>query len=222
MPAIRVHHLEMSRSHRVLWLLEELGADFEVVRYERDRNFRADPALKDVFPLGKAPLVEIDGTVLAESGAIIEGLLDRIGDGRLRPEPGTESYDWYRFFLHYAEGSLMPPLLVSLILSKMVEGVPFFLRPVIKAVAGAVNANFTNGEFETHFGFIESHLASHTWFAGDDITAADIQMIYPVAAGPQRAGLTRESHPNIFRWLDAVKERPAYKKALETGGPLFP
>jgi glutathione S-transferase len=219
---IVLHHLEKSRSHRVLWLLEELGVPYELRRYDRDaRTLRADPALKDVFPLGRAPIIEVDGAVLAESGAILEGVLDRVGDGRLRPTAGVD-YDWYRFFLHYAEGSLMPPLLVSLILSKMVSGVPFVARPVMRAIVGAVNANYTNGEFKAHFGFVEQHLADRIWFAGDELTAADIQMVYPMEAGPLRAGLTAASHPNTFRWLEQVRSRPAYQRALQVGGPIFP
>lgn len=223
MPAITVHHLETSRSHRVLWLMEELELEYELKRYSRNaKTFRADPALKEVFPLGRAPLVQLDDVVLAESGNILEGVIDRVGQGRLRPDPGTPEADWYRFFLHYAEGSLMSPLLVSLILGKMVDGVPFFIRPLIKGVVGAVNAQFTQGEFDAHFGFVEAHLGQHEWMTGDALTAADVQMIYPLAAGPLRAGLTRQSHPNIFRWLDACQSRPAYKRALEKGGPLFP
>jgi glutathione S-transferase len=220
---IVLHHLEKSRSHRVLWLLEELGVPYEVKRYARHpRTMRADPALKAIFPLGRAPIVEIDGVALAESGAILEGLLDRVGEGRLRPEQGSRAFDHYRFFLHYAEGSLMPPLLVSLILSKMVSGVPFVVRPLMKGVVAAVNHNFTNGEFEAHFGFVERHLGDHEWFAGDALTAADIQMSYPMEAGALRAGLTPAAHPNVFRWLEQARSRAAYRRAIEVGGPLFP
>lgn len=218
-----VHHLEMSRSHRILWLLEELGAPYEIRRYARDpKTFRADPALRQVHPLGRAPIVEVDGAVLAESGAILEGLLDRLGDGGLRPAPGTDDFDRYRFFLHYAEGSVMPPLLVSLIFGKVVDGAPFLARPLLAAIKAGVDARYTRGELENHFGFIEGHLGRHPWFAGAALSAADIQMIYPVAAGPLRAGVTAASHPNTVAWLARVQERPAYRRALERGGPLFP
>lgn len=220
---LTVHHLEHSRSARILWMLEDLGAPYNLRRYSRDpRTFRADPALKQVSPLGRAPIVEIDGAVLAESGAIMDGVLDRIGEGRLRPDPGSPALDHYRFFLHYAEGSLMPPLLVSLIFAKAVEGSPFFARPLVKGLQAAVNKSFIKGEFNAHFGFVESHLAENEWFAGQDLTAADMQMLYPVAAGPLRAGLTPQSHPQIHRWLDQVRARPAYQRAIDKGGPLFP
>ncbi|TVQ94670.1 MAG: glutathione S-transferase [Deltaproteobacteria bacterium] len=220
---LTVHHLEHSRSARAIWLLEELEAPYELRRYRRNpRTFRADPALKSVSPLGRAPIVEIDGVALAESGAIMEGVLDRIGQGRLRPEPGTADFDHYRFFLHYAEGSLMPPLLISLIFSKAVEGAPFFVRPVVKGIAAGVHAKFIRGEFDAHFGFVEAHLAENEWFAGPAFSAADIQMVYPVAAAPLRAGLTKQSHPNLHRWLEQVRGRPAYQRAIDKGGPLFP
>ena len=116
----------------------------------------------------------------------------------------------------------MPPLLIGLIFSKVVDGAAFFAKPVVKGIEAGVKAKFLKGEYKTHFGFVEAHLAEHEWFAGEELTAADIQMIYPVAAGPLRAGLTPASHPNIHRWLDQVRSRPAYERAIEKGGPLFP
>jgi glutathione S-transferase len=207
----------------VLWFLEELGVDYELRTYKRNaKTMRADPALRQVFPLGRAPIVEVDGEAFAESGAILDGLLDTLGDHGLRPAHGTSAFTSYRFFLHYAEGSLMPPLLVSLILGKMVTGVPFFIRPLVKGVVGAVNSAFTHGEFEQHFGFVEAHLKEHAFFAGDTFSAADIQMSYPVLAGQERAGLSASSHPAIHRWVESVTGRPAFAKALELGGPIFP
>ena len=224
MADVVLHHLEKSRSHRILWLFEELGLDYEIVEYKRNpKTMRGDPKLRELHPLGKAPIVEVEGQKLAESGAIIETLLDLRGEGRLRPEASTPEFQQFRYWLHYAEGSLMSPLLVALILGQLSgPKVPFFVRPIARALTGAANKAYTDPELERHFAFIEQHLGENAWFSGDDFTAADIQMSYPVAEGRGRAGVTAASHPNTMAWLDKIRSREAWKRAIDKGGdPSF-
>ncbi|MFT7579810.1 MAG: glutathione S-transferase [Myxococcota bacterium] len=214
---ILVHHLQYSRSIRALWMLEELGLDYEIKHYKRNpKTFRAPPELTQAHPLGRAPVVELDGLVLAESGAILEHLAERFPDAGLRPtEP--EAFQRFRFFLHYAEGSVMPPLLMKLITGKLrTSPMPFFIKPIAKSIAGKIDDNYAGPEAKRHAAFIESELASRTYFCGDAFTAADIQMSYPVSAALSRGvgGL-----PNTQVWLDRVTARPAYIRAVEKGGP---
>ncbi|RYZ07435.1 MAG: glutathione S-transferase [Myxococcales bacterium] len=217
-PRLVVHHLEYSRSLRVLWLLEELSVPYEIRRYARDRNFRAPPELKAVHPLGRSPVVEVDGHVLAESGAIIEYLVEREG-GKLRPTD-LEQLLRYRFFLHYAEGSAMPPLLVQLLVEKIrAQAVPFFIKPITRKVAGGLEEGFSAPAIATHFGFVESELATRPYFAGQDFTAADIQMIYPVEAALLRSG---GEWPSLRAWRDRVTARPAFQRAQSKGGAAMP
>lgn len=213
-----VHHLEYSRSLRVLWLLEELGLPYELRRYARDENFRAPPALSAVHPLGRSPVVEVDGHVLSESGAIIEYLVDRAG-GKLRPvEP--EDFLRYRFFLHYAEGSAMPPLLVQLLVEKIrSQKVPFFVKPITRRIGAELEKSFSGPAIATHFGFVEKELAARPYFAGSELSAADIQMIYPVEAALRRA---QGDFPNLLAWRQRVTARPAYQRAESRGGPAMP
>ena len=174
---ITVHHLNNSRSQLVLWLLEELGVDYEVKRYERDaRTMLAPPALRKVHPLGKSPVISEDGQTVAESGAIVEYLLDRHDrDNTLRPAPGTPERLRYTYWLHYAEGSAMPPLLLSLIFARLPQGpMPFFMRPVVRGIADKVLGSYVNPQIRLHLDFMESELGKSTWFAGDTFSAADI------------------------------------------------
>lgn len=220
MPEIVVHALEKSRATRILWLLEELGVAYTIRSYARDKNFRAPPELRAIHPLGKSPVVTVDGEVLAESGAIIEELVDTLGDGRLRPELGTPERRRYRYWLHYAEGSLMTPLLVKLITSRIrTAKVPFFVKPIARGIADKTDGNYTDPELQTHFAHIEAHLGEHDYFAGDAFSAADIQMAYGLVAGVDRAGLGGEV-PNIAGWIDRIKGRDAYARAVEAGGPM--
>lgn len=215
-----LHHLERSRSHRILWLLEELELPYELKTYTRHpKTMRGSAELRKVHPLGKSPLLEVDGEVFAESGAIVEAILDQVG-GRLRPtEP--RALHQYRHWLHFAEGTLMTPLLIALITSKMAgPDVPFLIRPVVAKVAATIDAKFTTHELVNNFAFIEAHLANNAWFAGDELSGADIMMSFPIAAGVSRGGLTAASHPNIVAWLEKVEARPAYVKAIEVGGPV--
>jgi glutathione S-transferase len=218
MAVILVHHLDNSRSQRVLWLLEELGLPYELVLYKRDpKTMRAPPELQKIHPLGKSPVVEVDGEKLAESGAILETLVERFGP-QLRPEPGTDAFRLYRFFMHYAEGSLATPLLVAL-LTRMVRKspVPFFLSPIVRRIGEGLDQQYTTPELQRHFDFLEQHLASHTWFAGDPFSAADIQMSFGLEAAGSRGGLG--DRPKLAAWLQRIHARDAYQRALAKGGP---
>jgi glutathione S-transferase len=218
---ITVHHLNNSRSQRVLWLLEELELPYEVVRYQRDaKTMLAPPELKQVHPLGKSPVVTTDeGMVLAESGAIIETLIEHYGDGRLSPVAGTPEALRYRYWLHYAEGSAMPPLLLKLMFDRVEKAkMPFFAKPIAKGIADKARAAFILPSLKTHLDFMEGELGKSEWFAGDAFTGADIQMSFPVEAARARGGLDA-SRPKLMGWLERIHARPAYVRALERGGP---
>ncbi len=207
---IKVHHLENSRSQRVLWLLEELELPYEIVFYKRDpKTMLAPPSLKQVHPLGKSPVIEDDGPagnhrVIAETGAIVEYLVEK-AEGRLGPPANRDSILRYRQFLHYAEGSMMPPLLALLVVNRL----GFLGKPAKKPLLAM---------FRQHLDWLESELGSRAWFAGDEFTAADVMMSFPLEASRQRAGLG-PSHPNILDWLERIHARPAYAEALRKGGP---
>jgi glutathione S-transferase len=217
---IVVHHLNNSRSQRVLWLLEELGLEYEVIRYERDPKTMLAPAsLRQVHPLGKSPVITDSGLTLAESGAILEYLVERYGKGRLAPAPGTPQRLLYTFFLHYAEGSLMPPLLLKLVFGRVAHGpMPFFARPIARAIAQRAQSSFIEPQISRHLDYLESELSARKWFAGEEFSAADIQMSFPLEAAASRAGLDA-SRPRLTGFLEGIHARPAYQKALERGGP---
>lgn len=217
---IIVHHLNNSRSQRVLWLLEELGLDYQVKRYERDaKTMLAPPELKAVHPLGKSPVITDEGKVVAESGAIVEYLVDRHGHGRLAPPPGSDERLRWTYWLHYAEGSAMPPLLLSLIFNKVRESpAPFFVKPLLRSIADKVMDGFVRPQLKTHLDFMESELGKSAWFAGDEFSAADIQMSFPLEAAASRGGLDA-TRPKLAAFLQAIHARPAYQRALAKGGP---
>lgn len=222
MPKIVVHHLETSRSHRVLWLLAELGLEYELVMHRRDpETIRAPAELRKLHPLGKAPVVQIDDLVLAESGAILEYFVERFEDKNLRPAANSDALVQYRYWMHYAEGSLMPPLLVKLIFERIrVAPLPFFIKPVARLIVKRVDEAYTQRELALHFDFIEKRLSEQPWFAGDSFSAADVQMSYPIEAGIDGGrGPTREL-PSTRAWLKKIMGREAYKQALERGGPV--
>jgi len=217
---IVVHHLNNSRSQRVLWLLEELGLPYEIKRYERDRKtMLAPPELKKVHPLGKSPVVTDGDLVLAESGAIIETLVEQHGKGLLAPAAGTPEHLRYRYWMHYAEGSLMPPLLLRLVFSKVESApMPFFVKPVARAIAQKANAAFIGPQIRTHLDFVEAELGRSAWFAGKEFSAADIQMSFPLEAASARGGLTKKTYPRLAAFVEKIHARPAYQRALEKGG----
>jgi len=215
---IIVHHLNDSRSQRVLWLLEELGLDYEVRRYERDRQtMLAPPELRAIHPLGKSPVIEDGDVKVAETGAVIEYLLDTYGQGRLKPGPGTEDARRYTYWLHYAEGSAMTPLLLKLIFSRIPSQSPGLIRPIVKGVSKTVLGRMVDPQLKTHGDYWESELAATGWFAGADFSAADIMMSFPLEAAAARAG--GADRPQSEAFLKRIHARPAYQKALERGGP---
>jgi len=217
---ITLHHLENSRSQRVLWLLEELGVPYTVKLYKRDpKTMLAPPELRKVHPLGKSPVITEGKVTVAESGAIVEYLVGRHGNGRLVPAEGTPEKLRYTYWLHFAEGSAMPPLLMRLVFDKIRSTpVPFFIKPIVKAIADKVTSSFIAPNIESQLKFMEAELARRPWFAGDEFTAADIQMSFPLEAAAARAGLDA-SYPKLTGWLARIHARPGYQRALEKGGP---
>lgn len=215
---LTVHHLNNSRSQRVLWLLEELGVPYDIVRYQRQSNMQAPRELAVVHPLGKSPVVTDDGDTIAESGAIIEYIVGKHGDGRLIPPPDTPERLRYTYWLHYAEGSAMPPLLMKLLFSLMPRRAPALLRPLVGQIARQALTTLVDPQLKQHMAFWETELNRSEWFAGDVFTAADIQMSFPLEAAAARASL-RDHHPKAMDFLKRIHARPAYKRALEKGGP---
>ncbi len=216
---IVLHHLQNSRSQRVLWLLEELGLSYEVKHYARDKKtMLAPPELRAVHPLGRSPVITDNGKTVAESGAIIEYLVDTYGQGRLKPPAGSDERLRYTYWLHFAEGTAMPPLLIKLIVDRMESAkAPFFVKPIVRGIAGQVRKGFLDRQITSNLDFMESELGKSEWFAGNEFTAADIQMSFPLEAASMRAGLDR-SRPKLMNFLDRIHARPAYKRALDKGG----
>jgi glutathione S-transferase len=217
---ITVHHLENSRSQRVLWLLEELGLPYAVKHYARDKKtMLAPPELRAVHPLGRSPVITDDGKTIAESGAIIEYLVDTYGQGRLKPPAGTDARLRYTYWLHFAEGTAMPPLLIKLIVDRMESAkAPFFVKPIVRGIAGRVRKGFLDRQITSNLDFMDGELGKSEWFAGSEFTAADIQMSFPCEVAKARGGLD-QSRPKLMNFLERIHVRPAYKRALEKGGP---
>ncbi|WP_318372926.1 glutathione S-transferase [Enterobacter sp.] len=216
---LKVHHLNKSRSQRVLWALEELGVPYEIVRYQREKTMMAPEALKQVHPLGKSPVLEDDGRIIAESGAILEYLQENYDpQGTLKPTDADQRLQ-YRFWLHYAEGSLMPPLLMKLVFSSLGKPpVPLGFRTLGKALGQGVQKGYLNKQIETHARYIEAELGSQPWFTGESPSMADIQMSFPVFALLARGGV--DHLPNLQAWKKRVEMRPAWQRAIEKGGPF--
>ena len=216
---IVVHHLNNSRSQRVLWLLEELGLAYEIQRYEREKSGLAPKSLEAVHPLGKSPVI-VDGEVtLAESGAILEYLAERHGKGRFVPAAGTPERLRYLYWMHFAEGSAMPPLVMKLVFDRIETApMPFFVKPIAKAIAGKAKAIAVLPNIRRNLEFIEASLKDGPWFAGREFSAADIQMSFPLEAAAARAGLDQR-YPRAADFLKRIHARPAYRRALERGGP---
>jgi glutathione S-transferase len=217
---LTLHHLNASRSQRVLWLLEELGVPYELRKYQRDaQTYLAPPELRRVHPLGKSPVITDGPRTIAETGAIIEYLLDTYGEGRLRPAPGSEARLRYTYWLHYAEGSGMPPLLLKFIFQRLPQGpVPALLRPLVRAIATGAQKSYIDPQLALHMAFWEQSLAETAWFAGAEFSAADIQMSFPVEAAAARSGIPLGQQLQGF--IARIHSRPAYQRALSAGGPL--
>ncbi|WP_323119905.1 glutathione S-transferase family protein [Burkholderia alba] len=217
---LTVHHLNNSRSQRVLWLLEELEVPYEIKRYARDPDtMLAPPELRAVHPLGKSPVITDDGQTLAESGAIIEYLVERYGRGRFVPPAGTPERLRYTYWLHYAEGSAMPPLLLKLVALRIAHArMPFFARPIARKISATLQSSFIDPQLKLHLGHVENALRETGWFVGDSFSAADIQMSFPLEAATSRGG-DPAALPSIADFLTRIHARPAYQRALERGGP---
>jgi glutathione S-transferase len=215
---ITVHHLNNSRSQRVLWLLEELGVDYQIKHYQRDsKTMLAPPELRAVHPLGKSPVITDGDITVAESGAIIEYLMEHYGNGKLGTPASASERRRYTYWMHYAEGSMMPLLVMKLIFGVIPKRSPALIRPIANAIVSNVEKNFLGPNLRTHLDFIESELNKSTWFAGEEITAADVQMSFVMEASAARGP---DGHrPKSAAFVKRIQERPAYQRALKKGGP---
>lgn len=216
---IIVHHLNDSRSQRVLWLLEELGVEYEVKRYERDPRTRlAPPELRAIHPLGKSPVIQHGDVIVAETGAIVEYLLETFSDSGLKPPVGTPEARRWTYWLHYAEGSAMTPLLLKLIFGVIPQRSPLLIRPIARGISKKVGAAMIDPQIASHLAYWEAELNRSEWFAGDRFTAADIMMSFPLEAAGSRAPFG-DRMPKAAAFLNRIHARPAYQRALERGGP---
>lgn len=217
---LTVHHLNNSRSQRVLWMLEELGIPYEIKRYERNKQtMLAPPELKAVHPLGKSPVITDGDVTLAESGAILEYLVRKYGNGKFVPPENTPEHLRYTYWMHFAEGTLMPPLVMLLVFNK-IEQAPFIVRPIAKAISRQVKKAFINPNLKNDLDYVEAELAKSLWFAGEELTAADVQMSFPLEGATARGGMTTSTHPKTVAFMERIHARPQYKTALEKGGPF--
>ncbi|MBV8467644.1 MAG: glutathione S-transferase [Burkholderiales bacterium] len=216
---IIVHHLNNSRSQRVLWLLEELGLEYDIKYYQRDKEtMLAPPELRAVHPLGKSPVITDGDVTVAETGAIVEYLLDTYGEGRLRPARGTPEGRQFTYWLHYAEGSIMPLMVMTLVFRRIETApLPFFVKPVARGIVSKVHQSYLDPNVKTHLDFVEAELGKTGWFAGDDFSAADIQMSFPLEAAMAR--VKSGGRPVLAAFLERIHARPAYQAALKRGGP---
>lgn len=218
---IVVHHLNQSRSQRVLWMLEELELSYDIQFYQRDpKTMLAPPSLRAVHPLGKSPVLSDGPVVVAESAAILEYLLETYGHGRFQPGQGTAEWRQYRYWMHYAEGSLMFPLLMTLVFGQIEKSpMPFFVKPIVTEVVKKVRSSFINPQLELHMNFLEGELQQKPWFAGDDFSAADIQLSFPIEALAARADFGGR-YPKLQSFVEKIRSRPAYQRAIAKGGPF--
>jgi glutathione S-transferase len=216
---IIVHHLNNSRSQRVLWLLEELNLPYEIKRYERDpKTIRAPKSLRDVHPLGKSPVITDGDITVAESGAIIDYLVRTYAKDTLCPNESSAEFRDYLYWMHFSEGSLMPPLLMRMLFEKVKSSpMPFFIKPVAKMIADKVLTTFVNPEITLNMSFVDQYLSTHTWFAGENLSGADFQMSFPLEASVA-AGAIVNKYPNIHAYVKRFQECDTYLKALEKGG----
>ena len=216
---ITLHHLENSRSQRILWLLEELGVVYEIKRYGRDKQTSlAPPELMEVHPLGKSPVITDGDITVAESGAIIEYLVDKFDDGTLRPAKESPQGRACTYWLHYAEGTFAPLMLLSLIVGRIETApMPFFIKPIARGIADKVKSGYLGINVKRNLEYMNNTLSESTWFCGDDLTAADIQMSFALEAAEIRTNLSSE-YPHLAAFLERARGRPAYKAALDKGG----
>lgn len=217
---ITLHHLENSRSQRIIWLLEELGVDYRIERYHRDpKTSLAPEALKKIHPLGKSPVITDGDNTIAESGLIVEYLLKTYGNDRFLPADNSPEYWQYLYWLHYSEGTLMPLMVMSLIFNKIKTApMPFFIRPIAKGIADQVMKSYVGPNMANNLRVIEEHLGRHTWFAGEQMSGADFQMIFPLEASLNRA-IQAADFPHIAAYVQRIHALPTYQTALQKGGP---
>jgi len=214
---LTVHHLNNSRSQRVLWLLEELGTPYEIQHYQRDAKTMMAPAsLRAVHPLGKSPVITDGPHTIAETGAIVEYILETYGEGRMQPAD-PEGHLRNSYWMHFAEGSAMPPLVMTLLFTEIPKRTPFFVRPVARLIGRTVQDSYLGPQIEAHLDLMEAELTKGTYFTGSSLTGADIMMSFPVEAAANRAALG--ARPYLTAWLGAIHARPAYQEALRKGGP---
>jgi len=215
---LTVHHLEYSQSFRILWLLEALGADYQVKVYERDPKTRLAPAdYKAISPLGTAPVITDGALALAETNAIVDYILDQHPKSELRPKPCADNRTNYLFWFHAAQGSMMPVMLFGAVFGAIEKSVPFFLKGLIRKIASQVKSGFLNPRMTAILKKAESDLAASKWLAGDSLTAVDIVMSYNME-GARNAGYITEAHPNCLRWLEQMHADPAFIAAMEKDG----
>ncbi len=210
---LTLHHLQNSRSQRILWLLEELGVTYQVIEYKRNPITQLAPDdLKAVHPLGKAPILTDGPLSIAESGAIVDYLIDTYAQGKWQPVRHTQDWLRYRFAMHFAEGSLMPQLVITLLLTTAKQKTPFLVRPVIKAVESGILKQYVKPTLNAQLAYLEQELEQAAWFAGSEPTGADVMLSFPLEAARARGLLKR--YPNLRAWVNQVHARPAYKRAL--------
>jgi glutathione S-transferase len=214
---ITLHHLNNSRSQRVLWILEELGLEYEITHYQRDSVSNLAPkTLKLIHPLGKSPVITDGDVCVAESGAIIEYLVQTYGKDNMLPMQGSEAYRQYTYWLHFAEGSLMPPMVAKLVFDKVrANAKPFFVKAIANKIADKVMDGYFGPNIQANMEYIEAHLSQNEWFAGEHLTGADIQMSFPLEASASR-GI--KQYPHISAFVKRIHARPAYQQALIKGG----
>lgn len=215
-----VHHLENSRSQRILWLLEELGLDYEIKRYQRDKvTSLAPPELRAVHPLGKSPVITDGDVTVAESGLIVEYLIETYGNGRLMPAVGTPEHMQYRYWIHYAEGTFMPLMLISLLMNRIETApVPFFIKPITKSIAAKAMAGYAGPNIKLNLDYLEATLQESAWFCGADMTGADIMLSFPIEAAATRTSLASD-YPALMAFHQRIRVLPAYQRGIEKGGP---
>ncbi len=219
---LQLHHLSQSRSFRILWLLEELGLEYKLSRYERNQAYLAPDCLKNIQPLGHAPILEVDGKPLIESGFIIEYLLRHFDkDHQFKPKDSDETaWENYTFWLHFAEGTLMPTLVMRLVFTKVVDKSPMLIKPISKGIQKQVEHSMIAGDLAVMLGMMEQHLSDNHWFAGASFSAADIQMYFAAAAANAQAPFNNAQYANILNWMKRCQARDAFQRAEEKGGKL--
>lgn len=217
---ITIHHLENSRSQRILWLLEELAIDYDIKHYLRDKKTGlAPPELFEVHPLGKSPVITDGDLTVAESGLIIEYLIETYGDGRLTPAHGTPEHLQYRYWLHYAEGTFMTLMIITLVLNRIATAPqPFFIKPITKSIAAKAQAGYSGPNIKLNLEYLESVLQKTKWFCGDKMTGADIMMSFPIEAAAVRTDL-KANYPALLKFHQRIRTLPAYKRGIKKGGP---